>query len=134
MLTDFARDTDVDRFLLAGRYTLLEQGALEIFPLCQQKQIGLVLGGVYNSGILASGARTGALYNYAPAPPDMLQRVGRIELFAGGMGYRCMWRRSNFHWRIRQSHLSSWELEQLPRCRQIPPRLIGPSQPICGPS
>jgi D-threo-aldose 1-dehydrogenase len=87
MLTDFARDTDVDCFLLAGRYTLLEQGALEtFFPLCQQKQIGLVLGGVYNSGILASGARPGALYNYAPAPPDMVQRVRRIEAICGRHG------------------------------------------------
>jgi D-threo-aldose 1-dehydrogenase len=80
MLADFAREVDVDCFLLAGRYTLLEQGALDSFlPLCQHKKIGLLLGGVYNSGILASGARPGAMYNYAPAPPDILDRVARIE-------------------------------------------------------
>lgn len=48
-------------------------------PLCQEKQVGLFLGGVYNSGILAMGPRPGATYNYAPAPPEVLERVGRIE-------------------------------------------------------
>jgi D-threo-aldose 1-dehydrogenase len=64
MLADFARDADFDCFLLAGRYTLLEQGALATFlPLCRRRNIALILGGVFNSGILATGARLGALYN-----------------------------------------------------------------------
>ena len=47
---------DFDLFLLAGRYTLLEQEALESFlPLCAERGIGIVLGGPYNSGILATG-------------------------------------------------------------------------------
>lgn len=75
-----ARAGDFDLFLLAGRYTLLEQEALETFlPLCAARGIGIVLGGPYNSGILASGPRPGAYYNYDPAPPDILDRVGRIQ-------------------------------------------------------
>jgi D-threo-aldose 1-dehydrogenase len=80
MLADFARHTDPDCFLLAGRYTLLEQGALDEFlPLCQQKGLGLLLGGVFNSGILARGSKAGATYNYATAPQEIVERVRRIE-------------------------------------------------------
>jgi D-threo-aldose 1-dehydrogenase len=75
-----AERADLDLFLLAGRYTLLEQDALESFlPLCQQRGIGIVLGGPYNSGVLATGAKPGAFYNYAEAPRDILDRVARIE-------------------------------------------------------
>jgi D-threo-aldose 1-dehydrogenase len=71
---------DFDCFLLAGRYTLLEQEALESFlPLCEKRDVGIILGGPYNSGILATGAVEGAMYNYAPAPEDILERVRRIE-------------------------------------------------------
>jgi D-threo-aldose 1-dehydrogenase len=71
---------DFDIFLLAGRYTLLEQEALESFlPLCEQRGIGIALGGPYNSGILATGPTPGAHYNYDPAPPQILDRVAKIE-------------------------------------------------------
>jgi D-threo-aldose 1-dehydrogenase len=71
---------DFDLFLLAGRYTLLEQEALATFlPLCVARGIGIVIGGPYNSGILATGARPGAFYNYDPAPPEVLGKVARIE-------------------------------------------------------
>jgi D-threo-aldose 1-dehydrogenase len=71
---------DFDLFLLAGRYTLLEQEALASFlPLCEARGIGIVIGGPYNSGVLATGARPGAFYNYEPAPPAILDRVLRIE-------------------------------------------------------
>lgn len=71
---------DFDLFLLAGRYTLLEQEALDSFlPLCEDRGIGIVVGGPYNSGILATGPRPGAFYNYDPAPPDVLERAARIE-------------------------------------------------------
>jgi D-threo-aldose 1-dehydrogenase len=71
---------DFDLFLLAGRYTLLEQDALETFlPLCESRGIGIVVGGPYNSGILASGPKPGAYYNYDPAPEAILDRVRRIE-------------------------------------------------------
>lgn len=71
---------DFDVFLLAGRYTLLEQEALESFlPLCERRGAGVVIGGPYNSGILATGPRPGAFYNYDPAPQEILDRVARIE-------------------------------------------------------
>lgn len=71
---------DLDLFLLAGRYTLLEQGALASFlPLCRQRGIGIVLGGPYNSGILATGPKPGAFYDYTAAPQDILDRVAQIE-------------------------------------------------------
>ncbi len=76
----FARAGDFDCFLLAGRYTLLEQGALDsLLPLCAEKGISLLIGGPYNTGILATGAGPGAWYNYAPAPPEIQDRVRRIE-------------------------------------------------------
>ena len=75
-----ARRGDFDIFLLAGRYTLLEQKALDSFlPLCEERGIGIVLGGPYNSGILAVGPQPGATYNYSKAPKDILERVRRIE-------------------------------------------------------
>lgn len=84
-----AEQGDFDLFLLAGRYTLLEQEALDTFlPLCQSRGIGIVLGGPFNSGILATGARPGAFYNYDPAPPDILERVGRIEAVCLSHGVR----------------------------------------------
>jgi D-threo-aldose 1-dehydrogenase len=71
---------DFDGFLLAGRYTLLEQEALDSFlPLCRKRDVGIILGGPYNSGILATGAVEGAKYNYADAPPEILERVRNIE-------------------------------------------------------
>lgn len=75
-----ARNSDVDIFLLAGRYTLLEQDSLNSFlPLCEERGIGIVLGGPYNSGILATGPKPGAWYNYDAAPKPILERVARIE-------------------------------------------------------
>lgn len=80
---------DFDLFLLAGRYTLLEQEALDSFlPLCEARGIGIVIGGPYNSGILATGAKPGAFYNYDPAPPDILDRVARIEKVCDAHGVR----------------------------------------------
>lgn len=71
---------DFDCFLLAGRYTLLEQDALESFlPLCVKRDVGIILGGPYNSGILATGPVADARYNYAPAPPDIMARVKKID-------------------------------------------------------
>ena len=71
---------DFDLFLLAGRYTLLEQEALDSFlPLCEARGIGIVTGGPYNSGILATGAKPGAYYNYDPAPQHIMDRVDAIE-------------------------------------------------------
>ena len=77
---DFARAGDFDCFLLAGRYTLLEQAALDtLLPYCAEQDISLLIGGPYNTGILATGAVPGAYYNYAPAPAEVMERVARIE-------------------------------------------------------
>jgi D-threo-aldose 1-dehydrogenase len=74
------RERDFDCFLLAGRYTLLEQDALDTFlPLCEERDVAVVLGGGFNSGILATGAVKGAHYNYSEAPEPILERVRQIE-------------------------------------------------------
>ena len=72
---------DFDVMLLAGRYTLLEQTALESFlPLCAARGVEVIVGGPYNSGILASGSgEATAHYNYEVAPPEVVERVRRLE-------------------------------------------------------
>ena len=71
---------DFDCFLLAGRYSLLEQEALQSFlPLCLERDVAVVIGGGFNSGILATGSIEGARYNYGPAPASIMERVRRIE-------------------------------------------------------
>lgn len=82
---EFARAGDFDIFLLAGRYTLLEQGALPFMDLCAQKGIGVVVGGVYNSGLLAD-PKPGALYDYAPVPPAVLERVWALRAVCDAYG------------------------------------------------
>lgn len=86
---DLARAGDFDCFLLAGRYTLLEQEALNtLLPWCQERGMALLIGGPYNTGILATGAVEGAYYNYAPAPPEIMERVRRIEAVCARHGVR----------------------------------------------
>ena len=71
---------DFDGFLLAGRYTLLEQDSLDEFlPLCEKRNAAVVIGGGLNSGILATGAVSGAKYNYSPAPAHIMEKVRKIE-------------------------------------------------------
>jgi D-threo-aldose 1-dehydrogenase len=78
MLTRFAREGDFDVFLLAGRYTLLDQDALgELLPLCLERDIAVLAGGVMNSGILAD-PRPGGRFDYAPAAPDVVDRARRL--------------------------------------------------------
>jgi D-threo-aldose 1-dehydrogenase len=80
MLARFAREGDFDCFLLAGRYTLIDHtGLKELLPICTEKHISIIVGGPYNSGILAMGAVEGATFNYSPAPPDIMDKVQRIE-------------------------------------------------------
>ena len=74
------RERDFHAFLLAGRYTLLEQEALESFlPLCEARGAAVIVGGGFNSGILATGAVEGAKYNYAPAPAEVMEKVRGME-------------------------------------------------------
>jgi len=86
---DLAERGDFDCFLLAGRYTLLEQAPLDAFlPLCEQRNIALIIGGAYNTGILATGAVDGAYFQYSPAPPEIMARVRRIEAVCARHGVR----------------------------------------------
>jgi len=74
-------EADFDGFLLAGRYTLLEQDPLDRFlPMCAERDVGIILGGPYNSGILATGAVEGARYDYAPASPEIMERVRKFDV------------------------------------------------------
>lgn len=87
MCVRFAQAGSFDTMLLAGRYSLLEQPALEEFlPLAQKQGIGVMLGGVFNSGILATGAVKGAKYNYQDAPPEIMAKVARIERVCAAHG------------------------------------------------
>jgi len=82
MLCRFANDADFDCFLLAGRYTLLDQSALtKLLPLCQEKRISICLGGPYNSGILASELTETPKFkfDYQDVSPKILKRAKRIK-------------------------------------------------------
>ncbi|MET8845668.1 aldo/keto reductase [Amycolatopsis sp. NPDC004625] len=75
---EFVRRTDLDILLVAGRYTLLDQPALdELFPLCTDRGVTVVVGGAFNGGILAT-AEPGRVYDYAEAPAELVERARRI--------------------------------------------------------
>ncbi|MER6346322.1 aldo/keto reductase [Streptomyces sp. NPDC001595] len=79
MLTRFVRDTDVDVVLCAGRYTLLDQSALtDLLPAARERGTAVVIGGPFNSGLLADPRPT-ATYDYAQAPPHLLDRALRLK-------------------------------------------------------
>ncbi|WP_371614151.1 aldo/keto reductase [Streptomyces sp. NBC_00454] len=74
----FVRETDIDVVLLAGRYTLLEQdGLAELLPEAAARGRSVIIGGVFNSGLLTA-PRPGATYDYAPAPQPVLERALRL--------------------------------------------------------
>ena len=76
----FAREGDFDCFLLAGRYTLLDHSGLEdLLPLCETKQISVILGGPYNSGVLASDLGPDTTYFYQRTPPEVLETARQIK-------------------------------------------------------
>jgi D-threo-aldose 1-dehydrogenase len=78
MLARFAREGDFDVFLLAGRYTLLDQEALaELLPLCVERDLAILVGGVMNSGVLAD-PRPGSRFDYQPAPAAIVERARRL--------------------------------------------------------
>lgn len=80
ILERFARDGDFDCFMLAGRYTLLDQSALDSFlPMCLDRNIAVLLAAPFNSGLLALGARAGATYAHAAPSDEILARTIRIE-------------------------------------------------------
>ncbi len=80
------KETDLDCALIAGRYTLLDQEAQEeLFPLALKKNVSMIIGGVYNSGVLANPVK-GASYNYAPVSEDLLDRALAIKAFLAERG------------------------------------------------
>jgi D-threo-aldose 1-dehydrogenase len=84
---DVMRHADIDCILMAGRYTLLDRTAVaQLLPLCRQRGTSLVVGGVFNSGILATGAVPGSNFDYMPATDDVLARVGCMETIAEKYG------------------------------------------------
>jgi D-threo-aldose 1-dehydrogenase len=79
MLTRFAREGDFDCFLLAGRYTLLDQVALkELLPTCIERGVAIIAAGVFNSGILGD-PKPGSHYNYAAAPQHLVERAQKLR-------------------------------------------------------
>ncbi len=77
----------IDCLLLAGRYTLLDRtGAADVMPKCLAAGIGVVIGGVFNSGILATGAVPGAHHDYGPASADVIARVNAMAAEATRQG------------------------------------------------
>ena len=78
--SDVLQEMDVDCFLLAGRFTLLEQEPLDTFlPECVERQVSIIVGGPYNSGILATDDARRATYDYKPAPAPLLAKAQRIR-------------------------------------------------------
>jgi D-threo-aldose 1-dehydrogenase len=76
----FIQAGDFDCMLLAGRYTLLEQGALDAFlPECVKRGVSVILGGPYNSGILTGGVKQGATHDYVAAPAPLVEKAQKIE-------------------------------------------------------
>lgn len=79
MLTDFVRDFDIDIVLIAGRYSLLDRSAAEdLLPMCLQRGTSVVVGGVFNSGLLADPSKN-TFFDYAPANPELIESALRME-------------------------------------------------------
>ncbi len=80
MMPRFLDLVDVDFFIVALPYTLLDQDVLDAeFPRCEEMGVGAVIGALFASGILATGPVAGAKYKYADAPPEILEKTRRIE-------------------------------------------------------
>jgi D-threo-aldose 1-dehydrogenase len=76
----FVREAELDAVMLPARYTLLDQSAAaELLPLCEARGVAVLVAAPFDSGILATGAEAGARYNYAPAPPAIVERTRLIE-------------------------------------------------------
>ncbi|MDX2077836.1 MAG: aldo/keto reductase [bacterium] len=88
MLLQFAKHADFDCFMIAGRYTLLEQGATPLLNYCHEHHIAIFAASIYNSGILATGTNTTPrpTYNHGSASGDIRQRVAQIEAVCAEFG------------------------------------------------
>jgi len=84
--TWFIARAELDCVLIAGRYSLLDtSAAAELLPECERRSVGVLAGGVFNSGILAD-PRPGATYDYQPAPPRLVERALRIRAVCASYG------------------------------------------------
>lgn len=87
VLLDVMKDTHLDVILMAGRYSLLDRSAeKELLPLCRERGTSFVIGGVFNSGIMATGPVLGATFNYMEATDDVRHRVGKMQEIAEAAG------------------------------------------------
>ena len=87
VLLDVMKDTHLDCILMAGRYSLLDRSAeRELLPLCRERGTSFIIGGVFNSGILATGPVPGATFNYMEANEDVRSRVGKMQEAAAAAG------------------------------------------------
>lgn len=85
VLERFVRETDIDCVLVAGRYSLLDdRAAASLLPACAERGVGVIIGGVFNSGILAD-AEVGTHFDYKPANPELLDRALREITMAHGV-------------------------------------------------
>jgi D-threo-aldose 1-dehydrogenase len=83
VLCRFAREADPDCFLVAGRFTALDRTAeAELLPLCEERGIAVIAGGVFNSGVIAGGTT----FDYQAAPPEIVARVARLRELCGRHG------------------------------------------------
>ena len=86
MLTRFVTETDIDVVLVAGRYTLLDSSAADaLLPAALDRGVGVIVGGVFNSGLLAAPT-AGASYDYQPAPGSLIARAQRLEAVCARYG------------------------------------------------
>ena len=82
-LLRFGREADLDCMLVAGRFTLLDRQAVpELLPLCEERGIAVIAGGVLNSGLLAGGTT----FDYAPAPPELVRQAKQLETTCASHG------------------------------------------------
>lgn len=87
VLLEVMKDTHLDCILMAGRYSLLDRSAeRELLPLCRERGTSFIIGGVFNSGILATGPVPGATFNYMEANEDVRSRVGKMQEAAAAAG------------------------------------------------
>lgn len=87
VLLDIMKLTHLDCILMAGRYTLLDRSAdKELLPLCRERGTSFIIGGVFNSGIMATGPVPGATFNYMEATDDVRRRVGKMQEIAEAAG------------------------------------------------
>jgi len=87
MLEWFVAHADVDCVLVAGRYSLLDQSSADaLLPACRDRGVGVLVGGVFNSGILAAAQAAPATYDYQPAPAHIVARAAAIRAVCARYG------------------------------------------------